>query len=427
MPLVSVLNHLGNLMKRSRGGVKRVHRARVQDHRTRPAVWVPIAVACTLLGLIGCDEALQRERITWHPITDSLSVDMDRAIRISREGSLPAIPALGVYADRLRRRVMTATIGRLEGDPDYLFGRVVDSRFLADGSIAVLDQQAQFLRVYDSNGVHLYSVGGPGEGPGELDVPVALVSPSPQEVWVVEAARKIHRYREESGELRFVDQILIDSYSVRDACSSAESTILHIPSHVTQRGQTESSVGEVLHRYDNDGTRRGSFAVPYRYSPRMAAERMKRGFVSCPSAGVVVLGYEYQNRLDAYGTSDGQLLWHATFEGIGIPPLREGLLPDGRRSVGTDVRGGEATYHFLLGVSGGTGTPVIVQFGRREREDVLNRVDRYVVETFLVDPISGEGLYFGEDLPQVLSVEDERIALLRVDPFLMVELARLPE
>lgn len=414
-------------MKKNQGEANTVHRVRVQDRLARRTVRVRVAVACTLLGLMGCDEVLPRERITWHPILDSLSVDLGRAIRISREGSQPASPALGVYADRLRRRVETATIGRLEGDPDYLFGGVADSDFLADGSIAVLDRQAKFLRVYDANGVHSYSVGGPGEGPGEMKVPVSLVSPSLHEMWVVEAARRIHRYREEGGELRFVDQLSIDSYSVRDACSAAETTILHIPSHVTQPGQTESSVGEVLHRYDNDGIRRGSFAVPYRYSPRLAAERMKRGFVACPSAGVVVLAFEHQNRLDAYGTSDGQLLWHATFEGVDIPPLREELRPDGRRAVGIDVRGGEASYHFLIGVSGGEGTPVIVQFGRREREDVLNRVDRYVVETFLVDPISGEGLYFGESLPQVLSVEEERMALLRVDPFLMVELARLPE
>lgn len=61
-------------------------------------------------------------------------------------------------------------IGVREGEPAYAFSRIVDIVAGGDGSLIVSDALARALRVYDQDGVHLRTIGRPGEGPGEFAV-----------------------------------------------------------------------------------------------------------------------------------------------------------------------------------------------------------------------------------------------------------------
>jgi len=58
-------------------------------------------------------------------------------------------------------------IGVESGDPNYEFERVVSVLQLSDDRIAVADQGAQMIRLYDRDGAFVRSVGGSGSGPGE--------------------------------------------------------------------------------------------------------------------------------------------------------------------------------------------------------------------------------------------------------------------
>lgn len=66
------------------------------------------------------------------------------------------------------------TIGEAAGDADYQFGQIAAVDVLSDGRIVVLDQQAQRVQVYGKDGEYQRSLGGPGNGPGELS-PQAIV------------------------------------------------------------------------------------------------------------------------------------------------------------------------------------------------------------------------------------------------------------
>jgi len=59
-------------------------------------------------------------------------------------------------------------IGEAAGDADYQFGQIAGLGVTSDGSIFVLDQQAQRVQVYNSEGIYERSVGRPGSGPGEF-------------------------------------------------------------------------------------------------------------------------------------------------------------------------------------------------------------------------------------------------------------------
>ena len=60
------------------------------------------------------------------------------------------------------------TIGRLDGPEEYLFGNIRSIAVAGDGTVYVLDLQAQHVRVFDSLGVYVETLGRRGEGPGEF-------------------------------------------------------------------------------------------------------------------------------------------------------------------------------------------------------------------------------------------------------------------
>lgn len=59
-------------------------------------------------------------------------------------------------------------IGSVDGDGPAAFGQIKGMGVLPDGRIAVLDAQAQEVRVFGADGVHLATHGRKGAGPGEF-------------------------------------------------------------------------------------------------------------------------------------------------------------------------------------------------------------------------------------------------------------------
>lgn len=60
------------------------------------------------------------------------------------------------------------TIGEEGEDENLWFSRIGGTGLLSDGSIAVVDGASSELRVFSSDGRHLWTAGGSGEGPGEF-------------------------------------------------------------------------------------------------------------------------------------------------------------------------------------------------------------------------------------------------------------------
>lgn len=62
----------------------------------------------------------------------------------------------------------TVDIGVVEGDEELQLFRVFDAATLSDGSVAVVNQGSDEIRVYDAQGSYLYGFGRAGDGPGEF-------------------------------------------------------------------------------------------------------------------------------------------------------------------------------------------------------------------------------------------------------------------
>lgn len=58
-------------------------------------------------------------------------------------------------------------VGIVDGPLEYIFGTVTGAVRLEDGSIVVADEQSANLRRFDASGLHVWTSGRSGEGPGE--------------------------------------------------------------------------------------------------------------------------------------------------------------------------------------------------------------------------------------------------------------------
>ena len=76
-------------------------------------------------------------------------------------------PADLVYAELGEEPLLS--IGLLTGPEELLFGRIASARRDGAGNVIVADRQAHQIRVFDSEGRHLQTLGREGEGPGEFE------------------------------------------------------------------------------------------------------------------------------------------------------------------------------------------------------------------------------------------------------------------
>ena len=70
--------------------------------------------------------------------------------------------------------VPEVSVGELDGPEEYLFGSVSAIAVDDDHNVYVLDGQARHVRVFDSDGTYVKTLGRDGEGPGEFKVPIGL-------------------------------------------------------------------------------------------------------------------------------------------------------------------------------------------------------------------------------------------------------------
>ena len=369
--------------------------------------------------LFAACEPFEDRRFTVHPIADSLTTPPDEAtVVLSRGGGLSngeSAQLIAAFRERFERREAVETIGDMDGAESTTFALLWDAAITEAGEILVLDRIQTNVRVFSLNGEYLHTLGGPGEGPGELRVPEALVLDSGGDLLVVDQAQFIHRFRRRGERFEYLDRIRFEG-EPRDACWAGNDLIIH--------GMRSGPEKGVLHRVVGGRRPESSFAVPYRYSAGLVYEMLSRGQLACGGAGRrVVIAYRLRNAIEAYDIADGALLWHARIDGLQPSEVRE---RHERRSVGTGIFDSDAV-HFLNRVAGGGGVPVFVQYSYHLREDALNQAGRHTIETWALDPATGDGEYWGDALPSMLAVTDEYAVFSYDAPYPRIEVARIPK
>ena len=83
----------------------------------------------------------------------------------------------------------TVDIGSADTTPAYLLHRVVNGRRLSDGRIAIPENGSGEVRIFDSTGRHLATIGRRGEGPGEFRSPWRIMERPGDSLLVLDIGR----------------------------------------------------------------------------------------------------------------------------------------------------------------------------------------------------------------------------------------------
>jgi len=117
----------------------------------------PLTTLFALLILAACDRAGGSAQ--WGGTIDTL----ESGIEVVRN------PAEGIWdSSTAWRLVEEMRIGSVEGEGPETFAQIIDLAVDGLGRVYVLDRQIQEIRVFDPDGSHVRTIGGPGGGPGEF-------------------------------------------------------------------------------------------------------------------------------------------------------------------------------------------------------------------------------------------------------------------
>ena len=135
-------------------GAERVNTGKARARTVGPESGSPKAVSSFRIRAFGKWSTLLLAALFAMPATTF-------AFQTVAESHAPREPDLVLADDPLLR------IGMFDGPPEYLFGEVKGAIRLEDGSVVVADEQSYEVRMYDATGIHLWTNGQEGEGPGE--------------------------------------------------------------------------------------------------------------------------------------------------------------------------------------------------------------------------------------------------------------------
>lgn len=132
-------------------------------------------------------------------------------------------------------------IGEMDGEDPYVFGSVASLDVDSEGRIYALDRQAQEVRVFSPQGEFLFTMGGPGEGPGEFLQPNHIQIADGGDLLVRDGRWRFSRFSKDGD--------LIDTWPILSGYGTSRPFFLQPDGSVLN-----PSVPRGLVRYERDGT-----------------------------------------------------------------------------------------------------------------------------------------------------------------------------
>jgi hypothetical protein len=138
------------------------------------------------------------------------------------------------------------SIGKEEGDQNYMFAQISDLCTDDKLNIYVLDSRKMLVMVYDKNGLFKFSFGQAGQGPGQFDVPKAIAS-FQDKVYVLDFF-KVHLFRTDGT---FLSSFPLDFRGIDMAVNDKGELVVLGPRkqnifHVYNNGKLLYSYGELF-------------------------------------------------------------------------------------------------------------------------------------------------------------------------------------
>ena len=154
-------------------------------------------------------------------------------------------------------------IGMVDGPPEQQLYRVVHSRRLRDGTIAVVNSGTSEVKLYDARGQHVRTIGRDGDGPGEFRSPWKIHELPGDSLLVIDLYREISVFGPDHRYVRRFATVLPDSaigHGLEPVDQFGDGTLL-FRRHLPERDPTFVGVRRNridMMRYGLDGRSLGS-------------------------------------------------------------------------------------------------------------------------------------------------------------------------
>jgi len=168
----------------------------------------------------------------------------------------------------------TLRIGEDHVDPNYLFGEIAGVAVAPSGSIFVLDRLAADVRIFSDIGEHIRTVGGRGQGPGELSGNASGIFRFDDERMVVPdlGNQRINWFDFDGNVTGSVLSSLQTGFPVRWGSDGARRVVVQRRAMGFNRDE-ELAAGDPLSLIDEDGAERTLLMLPLAKTVRMEGAR----------------------------------------------------------------------------------------------------------------------------------------------------------
>lgn len=375
--------------------------------RTRLCCWVFLSG----VAAGGCFEGPQANEVQ-HPTPENAAPS--DAVRIS-QSRLPSGMSPGALAnwqsvkDEITGSQTVLRIGATDTDGPDAFGSVVDVAVSRAGDVFVLDDQAQEVRIFDSNGRFVQSLGGLGDGPTEFRYANGITLLQDGKLVVSSRGPQL-KYFGLSDRAWILEQIVQVPAISRDVCFVDDDRIF-VAGH---KRDNNTVIHEVVDSPDQESR---DFGDGYRDDQWLVQMRMSEGMIECiEKPRAVVFAFRGLPIVRAHRPDDGSIIWSTVLEDFVPQPVLGGV----RRTGQPYVRQGQANQWDVMGAIHSIRPGyILLQTGRF---DLLEQ--SVTVRSYLLDASSGRGAFIGDTWSRLFSAPHGHVEVLE-DPYPRVEV-RVP-
>lgn len=301
----------------------------------------------------------------------------------------------------LGRTVDTVFIGALDSPAEEVFGSIAQATRDARGRFIVLEERSSQVRVFSRTGAFLFTVGGPGRGPGEFTNPLSLAIDHAGQLLVADLTRQIHLFTPVADSFVYARSIGI-GVSAQAMCVMGETVVVH-GLHLERP--------EALHEFTLMGSPLRSFGAVYESPSPIINYTLSQGRLACSEGNGLIVFAPISGIGEVYAFDTlGSQVWATKFKGFQPTDLIE-------VANGYGVQVPEAGFNSIRSLALLDDRHLLVQVAYKTRES-MERADEFAeLHSFVLSTTDGQGRYLGPRLaPVVASGSGYRIAVT-VDPY----------